>query len=363
MEGLLLSYLNPDFLTRQNRLTASWSLSSFAEVAVIVSVYLVISILAPLALRRKRCQHIQPDTGACTEHEEGSHAQVKAAAVASACGGVGQLSLPSRGEPQNGDESPTTRSSSVSNGATGRAGDPPDGAEPTKCSRDVPLDRFRREPVLLLQSIYDVVQIVLSGYVGMLGVSSLLKSLPHCPLIIWCERGSFDLAAKESACAVAWHAFYWLKVADLADTLFIIARQKWQQLSFLHVYHHASMLLFCWVMLNAGFADDIIIGQIANCFVHVLMYFYYLLRGMGVRIPRYLKSCLTTVQMAQFVLLSGHSLLGMLFAFDVIPFTPPVPSCPPRLMLLETLYQMTMYILFQDFSRTAYKSSKATKEA
>ena len=36
---------------------------------------------------------------------------------------------------------------------------------------------------------------------------------------------------------VTW-LFYVTKVIDLFDTVFIILNQKWNQLSFLHVYHH-----------------------------------------------------------------------------------------------------------------------------
>jgi elongation of very long chain fatty acids protein 4 len=37
--------------------------------------------------------------------------------------------------------------------------------------------------------------------------------------------------------------FYVSKVFDYFDTLVIILRRKWRQLSFLHVYHHITIFL------------------------------------------------------------------------------------------------------------------------
>lgn len=37
--------------------------------------------------------------------------------------------------------------------------------------------------------------------------------------------------------------FYISKIFDFADTVFIILGKKWNQLSFLHVYHHTTIFL------------------------------------------------------------------------------------------------------------------------
>lgn len=48
------------------------------------------------------------------------------------------------------------------------------------------------------------------------------------------------------------HIFYLSKVLDFADTVFIVVRRKWRQLSFLHLYHHTSIFL---VGVGGGFSD------------------------------------------------------------------------------------------------------------
>lgn len=45
-----------------------------------------------------------------------------------------------------------------------------------------------------------------------------------------------------------WYVF--AKVIDLFDTVFFVMRKKQNQITFLHVYHHASVLLGAWLFLK-----------------------------------------------------------------------------------------------------------------
>jgi elongation of very long chain fatty acids protein 7 len=38
-----------------------------------------------------------------------------------------------------------------------------------------------------------------------------------------------------------------IKIIDLIETIFFCLRKKAGQVSFLHVYHHISTLLFTWI--------------------------------------------------------------------------------------------------------------------
>ncbi|XP_011484877.1 elongation of very long chain fatty acids protein 7-like isoform X3 [Oryzias latipes] len=44
--------------------------------------------------------------------------------------------------------------------------------------------------------------------------------------------------------------FYFSKVIELSDTIFFILRKKNSQLTFLHVYHHATMIFNWWAGVN-----------------------------------------------------------------------------------------------------------------
>lgn len=58
--------------------------------------------------------------------------------------------------------------------------------------------------------------------------------------------------------------FYLLKVLDLFDTIFFILRKKNSQVTFLHIYHHAGMVvagyIYCKLYSGGGFAT--ILGKI-----------------------------------------------------------------------------------------------------
>ena len=90
--------------------------------------------------------------------------------------------------------------------------------------------------------------------------------------------------------------FIYLKYLELFDTVFIVCRQR--QVPFLHWYHHATVLLFCWRL----YADRPAIGIVfaaMNFTVHAVMYFYYFLTAMGIR-PRWV-IFVTGLQIAQMI--------------------------------------------------------------
>ena len=48
-----------------------------------------------------------------------------------------------------------------------------------------------------------------------------------------------------------------LKYVDLFDTVFMILRGNWRQVSFLHVYHHSSVIYISWVNASVGYDGEI----------------------------------------------------------------------------------------------------------
>ncbi|XP_040211884.1 elongation of very long chain fatty acids protein 4-like [Rana temporaria] len=103
--------------------------------------------------------------------------------------------------------------------------------------------------------------------------------------------------------------FFFSKVIELLDTIFFIMRKKFTQISFLHVYHHATMIFNWWagVKYVAG-GQAFFIGML-NSFVHIFMYLYYGLAVLGPSVQKYLwwKRYLTMMQLTQFVAIAFHS--------------------------------------------------------
>jgi stearoyl-CoA desaturase (delta-9 desaturase) len=98
------------------------------------------------------------------------------------------------------------------------------------------------------------------------------------------------------------------KVPELLDTAFIVLRKK--PLHFLHYYHHATVLLFCW---DAWVVNNAVGGMFAimNLFVHSVMYAYYCAAALGIRFPQFLRKNITNLQLSQMVLGCGLCVYNM----------------------------------------------------
>ncbi|KAK3009982.1 hypothetical protein RJ639_010952 [Escallonia herrerae] len=94
------------------------------------------------------------------------------------------------------------------------------------------------------------------------------------------------------------HVFYFSKLLEFIDTLLIILSGSSRRLSFLHVYHHAVVVVMCYVWLSTS-QSLLPVALVTNATVHVLMYAYYLLCALGRR-PRW-KVLVTNCQIVQFV--------------------------------------------------------------
>ncbi|GER24691.1 elongation of fatty acids protein [Striga asiatica] len=101
------------------------------------------------------------------------------------------------------------------------------------------------------------------------------------------------------------HVFYFSKILEFFDTLLILlSGSRSRRLTFLHVYHHAAVVVMCYVWLSA--AQSLFpVALVTNATVHVVMYAYYLAAAVGRR-PRW-KRGVTDLQIAQFVFSFGIS--------------------------------------------------------
>lgn len=153
---------------------------------------------------------------------------------------------------------------------------------------------------------------------------------------------------------VIW-VFYISKVFEFNDTLIMILRQKYSQVTVLHVYHHWSVTLM-W-FLNCRIYPGTFAATAAafNSFIHVLMYLYYGVStymqgadGAGSRWNPWWKKYLTQLQLIQFTYMIG---LGIWLTF----------YGDPRYRVLGSfngLYAVTLYALFWNFYSKSYTKKK-----
>lgn len=93
--------------------------------------------------------------------------------------------------------------------------------------------------------------------------------------------------------------FVWSKIFEFGDTIFIVLRKT--PLSFLHWYHHVTVLLYSWYGLATRNTGGHWFATI-NLGVHAVMYTYYMLKAMGFRIPSTVAKSITILQLTQFVI-------------------------------------------------------------
>ena len=91
-------------------------------------------------------------------------------------------------------------------------------------------------------------------------------------------------------------AFALSKIVELGDTVFLILRKR--PVIFLHWYHHVSVLLFTWTSaVEAASFGRYFMG--INFLIHSLMYSYYSVQSLGIRLGKAVSMSITTLQILQ----------------------------------------------------------------
>jgi hypothetical protein len=163
-----------------------------------------------------------------------------------------------------------------------------------------------------------------------------------------CQPVDYSDNADALQLIVLGYYVYILKLFDFLDTVFFVMRKKENQITFLHVYHHASIPLTVWVVFRFVPGGQSIFMPTFNSLVHFVMYFYYLMAAMGPQFQKYLwwKKYLTVFQMVQFFLVGLHGL--QLFFIEC--------NFPTFYRWFFVVQSIMFFILFKRFHSRAYKT-------
>ncbi|RAH79826.1 hypothetical protein BO86DRAFT_144935 [Aspergillus japonicus CBS 114.51] len=93
--------------------------------------------------------------------------------------------------------------------------------------------------------------------------------------------------------------FYLSKFYEVLDTVIILAKGK--KSSTLQTYHHAGAMMCMWAGIRYV-APPIWIFTLVNSGIHALMYTYYTITALRIRVPTVIKRSLTTMQITQFII-------------------------------------------------------------
>ena len=108
-----------------------------------------------------------------------------------------------------------------------------------------------------------------------------------------------------SVCTMEYHSgpvgfwtflFVLSKVFELGDTLFIVLRKH--KLILLHWYHHVVVMICVFYATAVGQPFGRWFATI-NYTVHAIMYSYYTLRALRIRVPKIVAMMITAIQIAQ----------------------------------------------------------------
>ncbi|KXJ81997.1 hypothetical protein RP20_CCG016334 [Aedes albopictus] len=212
-----------------------------------------------------------------------------------------------------------------------------------------PLYMRDRKPMDLRRVIifYNMFQVLLSGYMfyehlmaGWLRGYSLT-----------CQTVDYDDGPLSRRMFNLCYVYYLSKLSEFADTVFFVLRKKQSQITDLHVYHHSLTPMEAWILTKFIAGGNATFPNVINNFVHVLMYFYYMLSAMGPRYQKYLwwKKYMTEVQIIQFILCIAHCINAL------------VSGCPfPRFISTLLLINASIFlVLFMNFYIQSYKHKAA----
>ncbi|KAI3386603.1 hypothetical protein SNEBB_011183 [Seison nebaliae] len=136
------------------------------------------------------------------------------------------------------------------------------------------------------------------------------------------------------------------KLPELFDTLFIILKK--QKLIFLHWYHHATVLMYCWYAYQDASGN----GRwfiTMNYIIHTIMYTYYGLRAAKFRIPKFVNIFITSIQILQMF-------IGCFVAYHILKLKN--QNVPCRSSMDNVYYSFLLYfsyfILFSKFFLDTY---------
>eukprot|EP00929_Paragymnodinium_shiwhaense_P039940 TRINITY_DN208_c0_g4_i1.p1 TRINITY_DN208_c0_g4~~TRINITY_DN208_c0_g4_i1.p1 ORF type:complete len:754 (-),score=204.61 TRINITY_DN208_c0_g4_i1:235-2496(-) len=208
-------------------------------------------------------------------------------------------------------------------------------------------DKIKQDglPTFASMAVYNATQVALCGWM----VYASLAEHRRRSMSLACN----DHKLQEDGMAFVLHIFYLSKILDFADTVFMIVKNNWHQVSFLHVYHHSSIFLIYWLNANAFYDADIYFTIVLNGAIHFIMYGYYFATAFNVQVPIFIKKSITNAQLIQFCCMEAQGLYILCFGCN----------SPTRIVVLYMVYISTMLALFMDFKRRAYSNAKKAGKA
>ena len=163
------------------------------------------------------------------------------------------------------------------------------------------LQRFMKgresPPMKLILIVHNVFLSLISGFLLLFLCSTLwsfVEEKGYGYHRVYCQL-NYD--EQSGTLVFIYYVNYLLKYYELLDTIFLALKHK--PIGFLHAYHHPATLVLTWGQLVDCTGVQWVVISL-NLLVHTVMYFYYAMAALKIRIPW--KRMVTVLQIGQFVI-------------------------------------------------------------
>eukprot|EP00232_Nephroselmis_pyriformis_P017815 CAMPEP_0182884650 /NCGR_PEP_ID=MMETSP0034_2-20130328/19129_1 /TAXON_ID=156128 /ORGANISM="Nephroselmis pyriformis, Strain CCMP717" /LENGTH=274 /DNA_ID=CAMNT_0025017865 /DNA_START=8 /DNA_END=829 /DNA_ORIENTATION=- len=166
------------------------------------------------------------------------------------------------------------------------------------------------------------------------------KFTPWCNALepVQGNKSGFSQSGQDLA-NILW-VHYVSKAYEFVDTLIMILKKNNRQVTFLHVYHHATTFFPVWfAVVKYGPGGEAWFCCFLNSLVHVFMYGYYFSASVGYPFT-FIKKYITQFQMVQFLLFIAQSVY-MLFVTDCYR-----PRLSPYMLLVQCIIFFALFFNF-----------------
>lgn len=211
------------------------------------------------------------------------------------------------------------------------------------------IEKDYKEELKYVIAAYNVICVILAGYV-VYGIVEFQLTTGELQFV--CNDGARTGYIAERLGWIFW-VFFAQKFWEFLDTWFFILRRNFNQVSVLHVYHHASITVVVGLLMRHQYTGDVYLPILLNAFIHVLMYSHYFVTSMKLVKKAWWSPILTAMQLTQFVLIATQSAIGW--------YRGPECGTPDWGKAMLIGYMGTMLILFGEFFVKKYIKGAAKK--
>ncbi|XP_017096688.2 very long chain fatty acid elongase 7 [Drosophila bipectinata] len=199
--------------------------------------------------------------------------------------------------------------------------------------------------------LHNVIQVVSCIYV----IREILFVTDNGVIYFWkCRQLSQSTENVRRHFSLAYFLF-WLKLSELVETMIFVLRQKQNQVTKLHLFHHVATLTLVYLLIHYNQnGSSAYFCAFLNSIVHIIMYSYYFVAAVAdksiVRTLQPIKKSITVIQMVQFALILVQ-----------LPTQIVLCGVPRGVIIYFGTVIIAMFYGFYDFYTNAYKSDHRVK--